>query len=195
MIARGICREPDQALVCWIAIQLCPGGQSLLEEFMIIRFGYDIIVHCEAPTPMVCLMDVRPEYHEQMVSEEQVITTPHVPTHTYVDMFGNVCRRFTAPQGDFSIWADGVVRDSGLHDPLHADAAEVPVEDLPDDCLAFLVGSRYCETDMLSQTAWRSVRKYKTRLVSCSGRVRLCAQPPYIRLRECPSHSYGDGSL
>ena len=154
MIARGICREPDKALVCWIAIQLCPGGQSLLEEFMLIRFGYDITVHCEASTPMVCLMDVRPEYDEHMVSEEQVVTTPHVPTHTYVDMFGNVCRRFTAPPGNFSIWADGIVRDSGLHDPLHADAAEVPVEDLPDDCLAFLVGSRYCETDMLSQTAW-----------------------------------------
>jgi transglutaminase-like putative cysteine protease len=154
MIARGICREPDKALVCWIAIQLCPGGQSLLEEFMLIRFGYDITVHCEAPTPMVCLMDVRPEHHEDMVSEEQVVTTPHVPTHTYVDMFGNVCRRFTAPPGNFSIWADGVFRDSGLHDPLHEDAAEVAVEDLPDDSLAFLVGSRYCETDMLSQTAW-----------------------------------------
>jgi len=103
MIARGICREPDKALVCWIAIQLCPGGQSLLEEFMLIRFGYDITVHCEASTPMVCLMDVRPEYDEHMVSEEQVVTTPHVPTHTYVDMFGNVCRRFTALQRDLGI--------------------------------------------------------------------------------------------
>lgn len=121
---------------------------------MLIRFGYDITVHCEAPTPMVCLMDVRPEYQEHMVSEEQVVTTPHVPTRTYVDMFGNVCRRFTATPGNFSVWADGVVRDSGLHDPVRADAAEIPVEDLPDDCLAFLVGSRYCETDMLSQTAW-----------------------------------------
>jgi len=121
---------------------------------MLIRFGYDITMHCEAPTPMVCLMDVRPAYNEHMVSAEQVITTPHVPTHTYVDMFGNVCRRFTAPQGDFSIWADGVVRDSGLYDPVHPDAAEVPVEALPDECLAFLLGSRYCETDRLSQTAW-----------------------------------------
>ena len=31
---------------------------------------------------------------------------------------------------------------------------EVPVADLPDDCLLFLMGSRYCETDKLSQTAW-----------------------------------------
>lgn len=53
-----------------IGIRLGPDGQSLLEEFMLIRFGYDITEHCEAPTPMVCLMDVRPEHHEHMVSEE-----------------------------------------------------------------------------------------------------------------------------
>ena len=29
------------------------------------------------------------------------------------------------------------------------------VEDLPEDTLLFLLGSRYCETDLLSQTAWQ----------------------------------------
>lgn len=121
---------------------------------MLIRFGYDITVTCENPTPMICLMDVRPERLADMVSAEQVVTTPTVPTHTYIDMFGNVCRRFTVPTGDFSIWADGTVADSGKHDPTQSDAREIPIADLPDDCLAFLVGSRYCETDKLSQTAW-----------------------------------------
>ncbi len=121
---------------------------------MLIRFGYDIALHCKARTPMVSLMDVRPEHYGHMVSPEQVVSTPEVPTHTYIDMFGNVCRRFTAPEGDFSIWADGVVRDSGFHDPVHLNAGEIPIEELPDECLVYLLGSRYCETDMLSQTAW-----------------------------------------
>jgi transglutaminase-like putative cysteine protease len=121
---------------------------------MLIRFGYDIAVHCEESTPMVCLMDVRPERNGDMVSAEQVVTTPEIPTHTYIDMFGNVCRRFTAPPGDFSIWADGTVADSGSYDPVNSNAREIPIQDLPDECLAFLVGSRYCETDTLSQTAW-----------------------------------------
>jgi len=44
---------------------------------MLIRFGYDITVQCETPTPMVCLMDVRPEYHEQMVSaDHQQVCSP-----------------------------------------------------------------------------------------------------------------------
>ena len=29
-----------------------------------------------------------------------------------------------------------------------------PVEDLPDEALVFLLGSRYCETDRLSEIAW-----------------------------------------
>ncbi|WP_404400518.1 transglutaminase family protein [Pelagibacterium halotolerans] len=121
---------------------------------MLIRFGYEIAVRCEAPTPMVCLMDIRPERRRDMVSPEKVVTTPEVPKRTYLDMFGNVCRRFTALPGDFSIWADGVVADSGLLDPVHSKAQEVPVQDLPDACLSFLLGSRYCETDALSQAAW-----------------------------------------
>ena len=34
-------------------------------------------------------------------------------------------------------------------------AAQHPVEDLPEDVLVYLLGSRYCETDHLSDTAWR----------------------------------------
>jgi transglutaminase-like putative cysteine protease len=121
---------------------------------MHIRFGYDITVDCEQPTPMVCLMEIRPERHGDLVAPVQLVTTPSVETHTYIDMFGNVCRRFTAPPGDFSIWADGTISDSGAEDPVCPDAAEVPVPDLPDECLAYLLGSRYCETDQLSQIAW-----------------------------------------
>jgi transglutaminase-like putative cysteine protease len=121
---------------------------------MLIRFGYDITVTCESPTPMICLMEVRPERNRDMVTAQQVVTTPAVETHTYRDMFGNVCRRFTAPAGDFSMWADGTIADSGAYDPVHIDADEIPIPDLPDECLVYLVGSRYCETDRLSQIAW-----------------------------------------
>ena len=34
----------------------------------------------------------------------------------------------------------------------------MPVADLPDDCLVYLMGSRYCETDRLSQIALGHVR-------------------------------------
>lgn len=121
---------------------------------MLIRYGYDFSMTLNQPIPMVCLLNVHDERAADMVVPEAVITQPEVATTTYRDMFGNTCRRFIAPAGPFQIWGDGTVRDDGTYDKAHPDAAEVPVGDLPDACLVYLMGSRYCETDRLSQTAW-----------------------------------------
>ena len=121
---------------------------------MLIRYGYEITVNCLQPTPMVCLLSVREERAPDMRVLEKVITTPEIATTTYKDLFGNICRRFVAPACDFTIWGDGTIADAGLPDPVHLDAQEIPIADLPDDCLGYLMGSRYCETDRLSQIAW-----------------------------------------
>lgn len=121
---------------------------------MLIRYGYDITINCAQPTAMVCLLTVHDERLADVRSPETVITTPTIATRTYHDLFGNVCRRFVAPAGDLAIWGDGTVEDDGALDPLDPDAEEIPVAQLPDDCLVYLMGSRYCETDRLSQIAW-----------------------------------------
>jgi transglutaminase-like putative cysteine protease len=123
-------------------------------DWMLIRYGYDITVTCTQPTPMVCLLEIRDDREADIRSPEQVVTNPSVPTTTYSDLFGNTCRRFVAPAGDFSIWGDGTVEDSGLVDPADWNAGETPIAELPDECLVYLLGSRYCETDRLSQIAW-----------------------------------------
>lgn len=121
---------------------------------MLIRFGYDIAIETAQDTPVVCLLSIRPERLDDLEFQGAVTTSPAVPTHLYRDLFGNTCRRFVAPAGLFSIRSDSTIRASGLPDPVLPGAREVPVADLPDECLAFLLGSRYCETDRLSQTAW-----------------------------------------
>jgi len=103
---------------------------------------------------MVCLLEIRNDRDADIRSPEQVVTNPPVQTTTYSDLFGNTCRRFVAPAGDFSIWGDGTVEDSGLVDPADWSAGETPIAELPDECLVYLLGSRYCETDRLSQIAW-----------------------------------------
>jgi transglutaminase-like putative cysteine protease len=123
-------------------------------DWMLIRYGYDITVTCTQPTPMVCLLEIRDDREADIRSPEQVVTNPSVQTTTYSDLFGNTCRRFVAPAGDFSIWGDGTVEDSGLVDPADWSAGETPIAELPNDCLVYLLGSRYCETDRLSQIAW-----------------------------------------
>lgn len=121
---------------------------------ILIRFGYEIAVTCTRSTPMVSLLSVRPEDADKLHVPERVVTEPDVPTTTYRDLYGNICRRFIAPQGDFSIRCEGVFADDGRIDPADFAATEVPVAQLPDEHLIYLMGSRYCETDRLSQFAW-----------------------------------------
>ncbi len=59
-----------------------------------------------------------------------------------------------APAGRVRISASAVVNNSGKPDVQAFNASQHPVEELPDDALVYLLGSRYCETDLLSQAAW-----------------------------------------
>lgn len=121
---------------------------------MLIRYGFDITVTCPVPTPMVSMLSAHHERGHHIRASEQWVTTPAVESHVYVDLYGNQCRRFVAPAGDISLWGDGSIEDSGAHDAAFPAAREVAIPDLPDDCLIYLLGSRYCETDRLSQIAW-----------------------------------------
>jgi transglutaminase-like putative cysteine protease len=52
------------------------------------------------------------------------------------------------------ITTDALIEDSGLVEPVDYAAIEHPVGALPDGTLAYLLGSRYCETELLMQFAW-----------------------------------------
>lgn len=121
---------------------------------MLIRCGYEIRLECQQPTALVCLMSIEDARTADIRSAETFDTSPAVPTALYRDLFGNRCRRMMAPSGEFTVRSDATVADSGRTDSIRLGAREMPVEDLPDGCLVFLMGNRYCETDHLSQTAW-----------------------------------------
>jgi hypothetical protein len=59
-----------------------------------------------------------------------------------------------APGGRIRIKTDALIRDTGQPDRVVPDAGQHAVQDLPEEALIFLLGSRYCETDLLSQAAW-----------------------------------------
>jgi len=46
------------------------------------------------------------------------------------------------------------VEDSGQTDLIEPTAKQIPVMDLPHGTLVYLLGSRYCDTDFLHDTAW-----------------------------------------
>ncbi|WP_442577893.1 transglutaminase-like domain-containing protein [Mesorhizobium sp. ASY16-5R] len=121
---------------------------------MLIRYGYEITIDCPQPTPLVCLLAIHEERGPDLRAPETLFTTPETRTTTYRDLFGNRCRRLVAPAGMLTLWGDATIYDDGQLDPILPNAREIAVADLPDECLLYLMGSRYCETDKLSQAAW-----------------------------------------
>ena len=121
---------------------------------MLIRAGYDIAYECDQPTPMLLMLHVRPERHADLRTTETFAVLPYVPYRTYRDGFGNVCTRLVMPPGVTRFTCDFVVHDSGQPEIAPVGARHVPVEELPDEALIFLLGSRYCETDKLTALAW-----------------------------------------
>ncbi|MET0179034.1 MAG: transglutaminase family protein [Novosphingobium sp.] len=122
---------------------------------MLIRCGYTIDFSADVATPMTALLSVRPERTRDLRSPHKITLTPPVPSFDFIDDFGNVCTRLTVPPGGVSLACDFVIADSGQPDPIVRDAIQHPIEQLPDEVLPFLLGSRYCETDLLADTAWR----------------------------------------
>ncbi|RUX51164.1 transglutaminase family protein [Mesorhizobium sp. M4A.F.Ca.ET.020.02.1.1] len=122
---------------------------------MLIRLGYEIAIECAGSTPIISLLDIHRDRQADIKRQTRVLTSPSVPTRVYHDRHGNSCRRFTAPAGGFRILYDAVIEDSGEPDEVNTLARETPVAELPDDVLVYLLGSRYCETDHLSDLAWQ----------------------------------------
>jgi transglutaminase-like putative cysteine protease len=121
---------------------------------MQIRVGYELIYDCPQPTPMILTLNIHYTRVSDMVVPDHIITSPSVPITGYRDSFGNWCSRVVAPKGEFRLSANAVINDSGLPDLVVPTAHQHPVQDLPEEALLYLLGSRYCETDLLSQMAW-----------------------------------------
>ena len=121
---------------------------------MQIRTGFTLAFDTPGPTPMNLLLNVRPEHRADLVTPEVIRFDPPVAARQHVDDFGNVCTRIVAPPGRLSISADFLVADSGLPDAVAPEAAQIPVEALPDDVMLYLMASRYCDTDKLAGIAW-----------------------------------------
>lgn len=122
---------------------------------MKIRVGFEMLYEFPQPTPVIMVLGTHFTRASDVVVPDFLTTSPSVAIAPYRDIFGNWCSRIVAPAGSMRLAADGVVRDSGRPDPIFADAWQHAVEELPAETLIYLLGSRYCETDRLSDIAWR----------------------------------------
>jgi transglutaminase-like putative cysteine protease len=121
---------------------------------MLIRLGYDIQFSLYSPVPIVALLNVHPSRDSDLLEPDQLHTDPPVPVTTYLDNFGNRCARFVAPPGRIRLTNSTLIHDSGQPDPVNPKAREIPVGDLPNGVLTYLLNSRYCEVDRFANIAF-----------------------------------------
>ena len=121
---------------------------------MQIRVGYELIYDCPQPTPMVLLLNIHHTRAGDIVVPDRMIAEPFVPMTPYRDVFGNWCTRIVAPAGRVRVSASALLNDTGEPDSIAQSEHQHAVEDLPEESLMFLLGSRYCETDRLTGIAW-----------------------------------------
>ncbi len=122
---------------------------------MKILFGYELVYNVPQLTPMIFSLHCQPHGTQQLLKVDLMRTEPAVPLFFYPDAFGNTCTRLEAPAGTLRVTGDGMMQDEGLPEPAYWAAHEHAVRDLPPDTLQYLLASRYCETDLLMNDAWR----------------------------------------
>ncbi len=121
---------------------------------MQIQIGYEIVYECPKPTPMILALQIHYSRASDLVSPNYLLTSPSVPITYYRDFYGNWLSKMIAPKGEIHLSSNSIINDSGQPDVIRPNAQQYSVENLPNDTLLYLLGSRYCETDLLNNLAW-----------------------------------------
>jgi transglutaminase-like putative cysteine protease len=119
-----------------------------------IKAGYDVAFSFLQEASMVLILSVHPSRQKDLLTEHRLSFSPDVPSRDYVDAFGNICTRLVAPPGILRIHNRFVIADSGRPDDFAPEAEQWEIDRLPDGSLIYLLGSRYCDTQTLSDLAW-----------------------------------------
>lgn len=121
---------------------------------MLIRAGFDIEIDCKADLPLLLVLSTHSSFGGRIIGEDRVRAVPGARSSTFLDVQGNRITRLVAPQGRSRLWSDFVVEMDRSPDPQEPGAPQHKVEDLPDEALTYLLPSRYCDSDALTEEAW-----------------------------------------
>jgi transglutaminase-like putative cysteine protease len=122
---------------------------------MRIKVGCELVYECPQPTPMLLTLNIHYSRASDLEVPDHLVISPPAPVTAYRDGFGNWVARTVVPAGLTRISSNAIVRDSGLPDVVVPSAPQHLVQDLPEEALVFLLASRYCDTELLTDTAWR----------------------------------------
>jgi len=140
---------------------------------MILDATCHISFTAAAPIPAVMMLRPRSGY-AQWITREEYTFEPHAPVVEYTDKFGNLCQRVLIPNGNFDVRCSCRAHTADAID-VEPEAAFVPVDQLPESALEFLLPSRYCQSDSLNDLASSIVGK------STPGNAQVAAIENWLR--------------
>lgn len=121
---------------------------------MFIRFGFDIAYSFPQPTELILMLYTHPSRAAFLMSGERLTCDPVIVLEEFVDLYGNRCSRAACPSGILRLRNDAITVDGGLPDVVNEKARQLTIQELPPETLHYLLGSRYCEIEQLSEAAW-----------------------------------------
>ena len=117
--------------------------------------GCQLLFEAIGPSPLILMLRPRSGSSQQVISGEYQFE-PNLAWVEYADHYGNLCQRLLVPPGKFQVSTTAMVDTADTID-VHPGAIFVPVQELPDYTLQFLLPSRYCQSDLLADLAQRIV--------------------------------------
>jgi transglutaminase-like putative cysteine protease len=123
-------------------------GQEPLALTVGCEFGLESVQPAEA------IMQVAP-LHEPGVSISSERWNTSAQHHGYLDQYGNRCERFELASGGSRVSYEAQVVLAAPTDVIEPGVREVPVGQLPDNVISFIMPSRFCLPDELGHEAWQ----------------------------------------
>jgi len=118
-----------------------------------VRVGCHIVYETAAPTAILLVLKPRHDAR-QIVLQQQLTFTPHLPCFHFEDLHGNLTHRAVLQPGETIIHHDALVSVSSLPDNPELPGPPTPVYQLPPETLRYTLPSRYCDSDKLLNFAW-----------------------------------------
>jgi transglutaminase-like putative cysteine protease len=131
---------------------MTPSGWRPIVRLVRVRVGCEFHFDAALPVPAVVLLRAAPD-GGVTVERETWHVQPSSSFSDLVDVYGNRARRVVIGAGKASLRYDAEVTTSAALDEISRQAVQHRVEDLPGELLIYMLASRYCLSDMLSDAA------------------------------------------
>ena len=139
------------------AVQTAIPGASVPETPMLhVRLGCEFRYEADAGVEMVVIVEPHDDTGwARRLCSERGVEPAGTALREYRDMFGNRCWRITTPGGELVFRYDATFAVPDAPDVVNPQAVQHLVPDLPDDVIIYTLPSRFCQSDLLMDDAWR----------------------------------------